>query len=177
MISAPQKANFTVPIIPSFLYHLRHHPVGTITIPEAPISKDALPIPDVPLNDENAPYFLSYFQRPIENRDLPGFTVVPNDVFWKFTHSPSGEKTDLVSSTSQPEKIKSATITRHQDLVDENFEVSLMFASKPLVQAFANPFIGPISNKIGYSIIMFTGFLILITTSLLNDIEECLKIS
>ncbi|GFQ77265.1 synaptic vesicular amine transporter [Trichonephila clavata] len=157
-----------VPIIPSFLYHLRHHPVGTITIPEAQISNDALPIPDLPLNDENVPYFLSHFQRPTENlnRDLPGFTVVPNDVFWKFTNSPSGGKTDLVSSTSQPEKMNVATITRHQDLVDENFEVSLMFAAKPLVQAFANPFIGPISNKIGYSVIMFTGFLILITTSM-----------
>ncbi|GFT49034.1 synaptic vesicular amine transporter [Nephila pilipes] len=143
-----QHVTNNVPIIPSFLYHLRHHPVGTITIPEAQISKDAVPVPDVPLNDENVPYFLSYLQQPEKfDSDLPGFTVVPNDVFWKITSSPSSEKTEEDLSISRAAKMDGATMARHQDLVDENFEVSLMFASKPLVQAFTNPFIGPISNK------------------------------
>ncbi|XP_055929776.1 synaptic vesicular amine transporter-like [Argiope bruennichi] len=149
-----------VPIIPSFLYHLRHRPIGTLIIPEEKISKDAMP--DVAFNDANIPYFLSYFQKTdtFEPEDVPGFTIVPEDVFWKFTSSsaPRAEVTEVPASTKK--------LTKHQELVNENFEVSLMFASKPLVQAFANPFIGPISNRLGYSIVMFMGFLILIATSL-----------
>ncbi|GBM10261.1 Synaptic vesicular amine transporter [Araneus ventricosus] len=149
-----------VPIIPSFLYHLRHRPVGTLIIPEEKISHDA--VPAVPFNDDNIPYFLSYFQKTekFETEDLSGFTMVPDDVFWKFTSSSSSheEVTEVPASPTKPSK--------HQELVNENFEVSLMFASKPLVQAFANPFIGPISNRVGYSVIMFMGFLILIATSL-----------
>lgn len=36
---------------------------------------------------------------------------------------------------------------RHQELVNENTEVGVMFASKPIVQAITNPFVGPLTNK------------------------------
>ncbi|GIY46104.1 synaptic vesicular amine transporter [Caerostris darwini] len=148
-----------VPIIPSFLYHLRHHPIGTITIPEEKIVKAV--IPNVAVNDENIPYFLPYLQKTeTHDQDVLGFTMIPEDMFWTFTSPTSRTNQDMKELAVTKKK------SRHQELVNENFEVSLMFASKPLVQAFANPFIGPISNKIGYSILMFTGFLILIATSL-----------
>lgn len=36
---------------------------------------------------------------------------------------------------------------KHRELVNENVEVGVMFASKPIVQAITNPFIGPLTNR------------------------------
>lgn len=35
----------------------------------------------------------------------------------------------------------------HEDLVRESTEVGILFASKPVIQALANPFIGPLTNR------------------------------
>jgi DHA1 family solute carrier family 18 vesicular amine transporter 1/2 len=50
-----------------------------------------------------------------------------------------------------------------------NTKVGLMFASKPIVQLIANPFIGPLTNRIGYSLPMFAGFVIMFISTL----SEC----
>ncbi|KAK3599414.1 hypothetical protein CHS0354_036432 [Potamilus streckersoni] len=42
-----------------------------------------------------------------------------------------------------------------------NVKAGLMFGSKALVQMIANPFVGPITNRIGYTIPMFVGFIIM----------------
>ena len=36
---------------------------------------------------------------------------------------------------------------KHKELVDENIEVGVMFASKAVVQLIANPFVGPLTNR------------------------------
>lgn len=54
----------------------------------------------------------------------------------------------------------------HSDIVSESFEVGVMFASKPIIQAFANPFIGTLTNKVGFTIPMFTGFVIMFISTL-----------
>ena len=36
---------------------------------------------------------------------------------------------------------------KHKELVHENVEVGVMFASKAVVQLIANPFVGPLTNK------------------------------
>lgn len=41
----------------------------------------------------------------------------------------------------------SANVSRHDQLMEENFEVGLMFASKPIVQAITNPFVGAATNR------------------------------
>lgn len=56
---------------------------------------------------------------------------------------------------------------RHMQLLNENVEVGVMFASKPVVQAITNPFIGPLTNKIGYSIPMFSGFVIMFLSTVI----------
>ncbi|XP_014482132.1 PREDICTED: synaptic vesicular amine transporter isoform X2 [Dinoponera quadriceps] len=56
---------------------------------------------------------------------------------------------------------------RHRELVDETVEVGIMFASKAFVQLLANPIVGPLTHKIGYSIPMFTGFIIMFLSSLI----------
>jgi DHA1 family solute carrier family 18 vesicular amine transporter 1/2 len=36
---------------------------------------------------------------------------------------------------------------RHEDILDENVAVGLMFASKAIMQLITNPFIGPLTNR------------------------------
>ena len=50
---------------------------------------------------------------------------------------------------------------KHQELLNENVEVGVMFAAKAFVQLVTNPFIGPLTNRIGYSVPMFAGFVIM----------------
>uniref|UniRef100_A0A803T5M7 Major facilitator superfamily (MFS) profile domain-containing protein n=1 Tax=Anolis carolinensis TaxID=28377 RepID=A0A803T5M7_ANOCA len=52
-------------------------------------------------------------------------------------------------------------------LTKENVRVGLLFASKALMQLLANPFVGPLTNRIGYHIPMFLGFVIMFLSTLL----------
>ncbi|VDL69450.1 unnamed protein product [Nippostrongylus brasiliensis] len=56
---------------------------------------------------------------------------------------------------------------RHEILAKENVLVGLMFGSKALVQLIANPWIGPLTNKIGYTLPMFAGFVIMFLSTIL----------
>lgn len=58
--------------------------------------------------------------------------------------SPLDESTTerIPSTTPSP-----AARLRHEELVEENFEVGIMFASKPVVQAIINPFVGAATNR------------------------------
>lgn len=73
------------------------------------------------------------------------------------------------SSSSEKPQVSGSDddlVISHQDIVDESFEVGVMFASKPIVQAFANPFIGTLTNRVGFTIPMFTGFVIMFLSTL-----------
>nr|QQY02554.1 synaptic vesicular amine transporter [Cryptocotyle lingua] len=50
---------------------------------------------------------------------------------------------------------------RRETAGNEHIQIGVMFASKAVVQLMVNPFVGPLTNRIGYSIPMFTGFLIM----------------
>ncbi|XP_054716719.1 synaptic vesicular amine transporter-like [Uloborus diversus] len=87
-----------------------------------------------------------------------------------------GRKNAVYSTTEVSETTTEPPITtlspemkelRHSELVNENVEVGIMFASKPIVQAVTNPFIGPLTNRIGYSIPMFSGFVIMFLSTLI----------
>ncbi|XP_029644890.1 synaptic vesicular amine transporter [Octopus sinensis] len=56
--------------------------------------------------------------------------------------------------------------TRHQFLRHATVVVGLMFASKAVVQLITNPFLGPITNRVGYSIPMFTGFVVMMVSTI-----------
>ena len=53
---------------------------------------------------------------------------------------------DLMTTTEES-TISPADKQRHLDLVAENLEVGVMFASKPIVQALTNPFVGTMTNR------------------------------
>ncbi|KAH9524952.1 hypothetical protein Btru_028335 [Bulinus truncatus] len=61
---------------------------------------------------------------------------------------------------------------RRADLDAENIEVGFMFASKAIMQLIANPFIGPITNRVGYTIPMFTGFFIMMVSTIIFAFGE-----
>ncbi|XP_052009923.1 synaptic vesicular amine transporter [Xyrauchen texanus] len=54
-----------------------------------------------------------------------------------------------------------------KQLLDENVKVGLLFASKATVQLITNPFIGPLTNRIGYQIPMFAGFCIMFVSTIM----------
>ncbi|ETN70599.1 vesicular acetylcholine transporter unc-17 family protein [Necator americanus] len=56
---------------------------------------------------------------------------------------------------------------RHEILAKENVLVGIMFGSKALVQLIANPWIGPLTNKIGYTLPMFAGFVIMFLSTIM----------
>ena len=45
------------------------------------------------------------------------------------------------------ERLEEEKRRKHKELVHENVEVGVMFASKAVVQLIANPFVGPLTNK------------------------------
>lgn len=57
--------------------------------------------------------------------------------------------TELPTTTEEPTTpiISDESRLRHEELVNENGEVGIMFASKPIVQAITNPFVGPLTNR------------------------------
>ncbi|KAM8924421.1 synaptic vesicular amine transporter [Pelodytes ibericus] len=52
-------------------------------------------------------------------------------------------------------------------LLNENVKVGLLFASKATVQLLTNPFIGPMTNRVGYQIPMFAGFCIMFVSTIM----------
>uniref|UniRef100_A0A915PZL3 Major facilitator superfamily (MFS) profile domain-containing protein n=1 Tax=Setaria digitata TaxID=48799 RepID=A0A915PZL3_9BILA len=70
--------------------------------------------------------------------------------------------TDKGSMLNAAEEMK-----RHNTLAEENVYVGLMFGSKALVQLLTNPWIGPLTNKIGYSVPMFAGFCVMFLSTIM----------
>uniref|UniRef100_A0A672HQW7 Solute carrier family 18 member 2 n=1 Tax=Salarias fasciatus TaxID=181472 RepID=A0A672HQW7_SALFA len=52
-------------------------------------------------------------------------------------------------------------------LVNENVKVGMLFASKATVQLLTNPFIGPLTNRIGYQMPIFVGFCIMFLSTIM----------
>ncbi|CAH1641990.1 unnamed protein product [Spodoptera littoralis] len=118
-----------VPIIPEFLYDIRH--------PDAPLS---MSLEDITLAPPSPTPYCPCMQPNTSS-------IIQND-------------TQTLNLTAQREE-------RHQELIHETVAVGVMFASKALVQLLANPFVGPLTHKIGYSIPMFTGFILMFLSTLI----------
>ncbi|XP_030377291.1 synaptic vesicular amine transporter isoform X2 [Scaptodrosophila lebanonensis] len=123
-----------VPIIPEFLYDIRH--------------------PDAPLD--------SYARTPLTLNTPPPPTVCPCNK--------DGSEQQLEVSTLSPEENETLyreLEERHNELVGETVEVGLLFASKAFVQLLVNPIVGPLTHRIGYSIPMFAGFVIMFLSTII----------
>ncbi|KAF3695291.1 Chromaffin granule amine transporter [Channa argus] len=85
--------------------------------------------------------------------------------------TPKAEATDQTSLTTElPINDTTEGSSCLQDSVfleQENVRVGLLFASKALVQLLVNPFVGPLTNRIGYHIPMFAGFIIMFVSTIM----------
>ncbi|XP_050462767.1 synaptic vesicular amine transporter isoform X1 [Cataglyphis hispanica] len=143
-----------VPIIPEFLYDIKH-PNATLsehleggaslqttisTVPPTTTTKTTTPKCPCALNISVLPQ-LEFLTTPSTN--VSEVTVA-----------------NLTSEMKEKEQ-------RHRELLEETVAVGMMFASKAFVQLLANPIVGPLTHKIGYSIPMFTGFIIMFLSTLI----------
>ncbi|OXU28083.1 hypothetical protein TSAR_013882 [Trichomalopsis sarcophagae] len=140
-----------VPIIPEFLYDMKHpnatlserlegaehHPPKLTTTTVAPTTSGC----SCPTNGSN--------NSPLE--------------FILSTSATSIETTTINQTAAEILENRQ----RHKDLTEETVAVGMMFASKAFVQLLANPVVGPLTHKIGYSIPMFTGFIIMFLSTLI----------
>ncbi|KAM3834997.1 synaptic vesicular amine transporter isoform 2-T3 [Vipera latastei] len=148
-----------VPIIPSYLYSIRHPKnvtnVQTIR-PETPS-----------VNPNRLQSIFSYYDNS---------TIVTGNNSERA--SPEG---DYQAQTEQM-VINMTTTTpsdcpkKDKELVNENVEVGLLFASKATVQLLTNPFIGPMTNRIGYQVPMFAGFCIMFISTIMFAFSESYKL-
>lgn len=126
-----------VPIIPNFLYELNREPENASASQVGPTLLLAPTSSPTP-----------------DGWELPGRTLVPP--------AASTPEPEPSPSTLSPQEQQ----TRHELLNNENVEVGIMFASKPVVQALVNPIVGPLTNRIGYTVPMFAGFVIMFISTL-----------
>ncbi|KAF7285408.1 hypothetical protein GWI33_010659 [Rhynchophorus ferrugineus] len=131
-----------IPIIPEFLYDINH--------PEAPL--DGVP-------------------RVTTTANTP--TKEPCEKYIKMLSKldPEFNESLYATTTSTYENLTQIELTekeqKHKYLVQETVEVGMLFASKAFVQLVTNPFVGPLTHKIGYSVPMFAGFVIMFLSTII----------
>uniref|UniRef100_A0A8C8F1S7 Major facilitator superfamily (MFS) profile domain-containing protein n=1 Tax=Oncorhynchus tshawytscha TaxID=74940 RepID=A0A8C8F1S7_ONCTS len=88
------------------------------------------------------------------------------------------DSTPITLDQAQAVSLSTSALTPHNStepdcpkaddqLLNENVKVGLLFASKATVQLITNPFIGPLTNRIGYQIPMFAGFCIMFLSTIM----------
>lgn len=152
-----------VPIIPEFLYAIRHQhdrfttpriTTTTTTTPQTPFGFN-----ETYYGDPAAPFdFIG--DGSDDNNNEPSYSS--NDDYQDYGEMNENDLTPAQKVAWEAEKKR-----KHAELMHETVEVGVMFASKAVVQLITNPFIGPLTNRIGYSIPMFMGFIIMFLSTLI----------
>ncbi|XP_028269840.1 chromaffin granule amine transporter-like [Parambassis ranga] len=153
-----------VPIIPTFLYAMEHpSPQPPHTAPPSPLALG-----------------LGVSQLPSSSHSSPPPTLSPlTSLFDNSTYSlqedrtgPSNLSDQIAPSTGLPinqttNTTESTCLEDSMFLEEENVRVGLLFASKALIQLLVNPFVGPLTNRIGYHVPMFAGFIIMFVSTIM----------
>ncbi|XP_054838055.1 synaptic vesicular amine transporter [Eublepharis macularius] len=147
-----------VPIIPSYLYSIEH-------------TQNATEVQTI--GPETASFNLDSFQSI--------FSYYDNSTMVTGNHSKGTRLGDIYHAQIQQmavnmTKTSSDCHKENKDLLNENVQVGLLFASKATVQLITNPFIGPMTNRIGYQIPMFTGFCIMFVSTIMFAFSESYKL-
>ncbi|XP_042711239.1 synaptic vesicular amine transporter isoform X2 [Chrysemys picta bellii] len=138
-----------VPIIPSYLYSIKHQKNETeiqTMRPEIAASTVA-----------SFQSIFSYYDNSTMDTGSQSDRTRSRDLY----HTQTEQM--VVNVTNAP----SDCPTKDKDLLNENVQVGLLFASKATVQLITNPFIGPMTNRIGYQIPMFAGFCIMFVSTIM----------
>ncbi|XP_059100777.1 chromaffin granule amine transporter isoform X2 [Peromyscus eremicus] len=139
-----------VPIVPTFLYATEFKDVNS-SLHRGPSvsSQQAL----------TSPAFSTIFSF-FDNTTMTVEEHVPFRVAWTNGTIPP----PVTEAVSVP---KNNCLQGIEFLEEENVRVGVLFASKALMQLLVNPFVGPLTNRIGYHIPMFAGFLIMFLSTLM----------
>lgn len=149
-----------VPIIPEFLYAIRHQNDRFTTAPPTTV-RVTQPYTPFGYNDTLYPNPAAPIDAMVNENDdeTPSYS---SDDYIDYESMDESELTPEQRAQMELEKKR-----KHDDLMHENVEVGVMFASKAVVQLITNPFVGPLTNRIGYSIPMFMGFIIMFLSTLI----------
>eukprot|EP00073_Rattus_norvegicus_P053105 XP_017455489.1 PREDICTED: chromaffin granule amine transporter isoform X2 [Rattus norvegicus] len=91
-------------------------------------------------------------------------TTVEEHVPFRVTWTNGTIPPPVTEATSVP---KNNCLQGIEFLEEENVRIGILFASKALMQLLVNPFVGPLTNRIGYHIPMFVGFMIMFLSTLM----------
>lgn len=167
-MNEPKKIIFAVPIIPEFLYDIRHpnatlsehldgphhHTAPAVVVASIPTTPMKCSCPQINATNTEQLEFLHASSSATATAASGWYNIITNN-----NHAQSfielikilfiKKKLDIVSSsilnittTEDPEKAQ-----RHKELLEETVAVGMMFASKAFVQLLANPIVGPLTHK------------------------------
>uniref|UniRef100_A0A8D0U6Q9 Major facilitator superfamily (MFS) profile domain-containing protein n=1 Tax=Sus scrofa TaxID=9823 RepID=A0A8D0U6Q9_PIG len=141
-----------VPIVPTYLYAIEFKDVNTsLYLGPTSTTQPAL-----------ASAFSTIFSF-FENNTVALEESVPGGTAW--TNGTSGTTPPPVTEAIATHKNNCFQGTEF--LKEENIWVGVLFASKALMQLLVNPFVGPLTNRIGYHIPMFAGFVIMFMSTVM----------
>uniref|UniRef100_A0A1A7WJ38 Solute carrier family 18 (Vesicular monoamine), member 2 n=2 Tax=Iconisemion striatum TaxID=60296 RepID=A0A1A7WJ38_9TELE len=132
-----------VPIIPSYLYNLDE-------------SADAVRNSSLLHQQEPPGSFHSIVSLYDNSVKLSGFNSTTRSAD---PVPPTPASSELIQNSSD--------CPRSSKLLNENVKVGMLFASKATVQLLTNPFIGPLTNRIGYQLPIFAGFCIMFLSTIM----------
>ncbi|XP_077629223.1 chromaffin granule amine transporter isoform X2 [Crocuta crocuta] len=136
-----------VPIVPNFLYATEFEEIN------APLYVGTTTVSQHALTSRAFSTIFSFF----DNDTMAIKESAPSGAEW--TGRTSGTIPPLVTGAVSAQQNNCLQGTEF--LEEENIRVGVLFASKALMQLLINPFVGPLTNRIGYHIPMFAGFVIL----------------
>ncbi|PWA14832.1 hypothetical protein CCH79_00020211 [Gambusia affinis] len=159
-----------VPIIPTFLYAMEHPEPQTVldaTPSRISSSRTAVPGPEAQQNPRPPP-LVSLFNNVTFDLQESRAGVAAELLLANQTSNTSVSSSSSSSSHGvQPGRLRDSSCLQDSVfLEEENVRVGLLFASKALVQLLVNPFVGPLTNRIGYHIPMFAGFIIMFVSTI-----------
>eukprot|EP00076_Gallus_gallus_P028986 XP_015152919.1 chromaffin granule amine transporter isoform X2 [Gallus gallus] len=139
-----------VPIIPTFLYTTEYEGANSSAAPHQSES------PPSAIEDPFSP-MSSYF-------DIGTITTLDSHSTVELQKGTSARHSQHLPMSSPP---PNGCPQGEEFLTQENMRVGLLFASKALVQLLVNPSVGLLTNRIGYHIPMFIGFIIMFLSTLM----------
>ena len=122
----------SVPIIPEFLYTIRHQHDND----SGQLVSLTSPSPPAPAADNSPAASLADVE----------YTAEDDNAWWAATGA-MDDGGATTRSWAEIRRERARKRQKHKELVKENVEVGVMFASKAVVQLIANPIVGPLTNK------------------------------
>ncbi|CAJ1069594.1 LOW QUALITY PROTEIN: chromaffin granule amine transporter [Xyrichtys novacula] len=174
-----------VPIIPTFLYAMEHPSPEPQTLQPSLLPLQSLSdpqLPSQPPQPSHSALVLGKSSEEIPRSTPPTFPHLVS-LFDNTTFSLQEIQTEPTLDTGLTDQSslmttelqinQTANTTESSCLQDsvfleeENVRVGLLFASKALTQLLVNPFVGPLTNRVGYHIPMFAGFIIMFASTIM----------